>query len=382
MHNEQGMGFGRAASRMAVPFAAYALLLLLCFILAIGFKQSANEGGEIPLPSADSLYQAWKGVSTAGDGGWYMSIARDGYERAPVDASGQHNWAYFPGYPLLLKLTGIQIVPALLANALFAFLGYTLLRMHVARYFDVATADAAVVFLIFFPFSKSLFALRPEALIFLCWCAALVAWSSGRKNLAIGVTALAVLLKPEGLAILAYFFIDEVQAMRREGFRLSRYARLAIPLLPVVGYSLYIHALTGDPLAWAKAQAAWGSELFTQPWEQTLQLLDAPMLVGRWGWDFLFVNAICSVAGVALIVAAALRPALRPAAAFGAAIFLLSFLNFGYWQMARHLAVAPTMALGFAALPERLRNGLSPLFIGLGAVTLYLFAAGAQSVLT
>lgn len=370
------MKFGEAASRVLVPFLAVKLLLLLSFIMVMGFGLPANDDGEIPLPVLSEVAGSWSHVATQGDGQWYQRIASEGYEKVPANAPGQHNWAYFPGYPLVLKLSGGHLMPALLASSLFAFLGYVFLRMHVARYCSVATADAAVMFLMFFPFGNSLGTLRPEALIFLCWCAALVMWSSGRKNLAIAISAFAVLLKPEGLAILAYFFVDELQAIRRDGFRVSRCARLAIPLLPVIGFSLYIHALTGDPLAWAKAQAAWGAQLFVQPWQQTLQLFDTPMLVGRWGWDLTFINVICSLMGVVLIVVAAFKPVLRPAAAFGAAIFFLSFLNFGYWQMGRHLAIAPAMTLGFVALPERIRSGLLMFTAGLGTLVVYLFAQG------
>ena len=376
MQNRSSTGFNEAAGRIILPFLACKLLLLAAFMLANGLGKPANGDGEIRLPALETTYRDWLGVATSGDGQWYERIARNGYEHVPADAPGQHDWAYFPGYPILLKISGIHILPALLASSLFAFFGYVFLRMHIGRFFDSTTADASLALLIFFPFSSSLGTLRPEALIFMGWCAALVAWSSGRKNLAIAVSALAVLLKPEGLAILAYFFIDELQATRRQGFKLSAYARLAIPLLPVAAFSIYIHSLTGDPLAWAKAQAAWGSQLFVQPWQQTLQLLTAPMLVGRWGWDLTFVNVVCSFVGVIFMVSAAFKPMLRPAAAFVAAIFLLSFLNFGYWQMGRHLAIAPTLVYGYAALPERVRGAIFPFMIGIGSLALYLLALG------
>lgn len=368
--------FREALRRMLLPFLAVKLLLLVGLVLKDAVGQ--GEHGWVPMPEATRIQEAWIGASISGDGQWYMRLAEEGYERVAWDSEGQHNWAYFPVYPLFLNLIGRDVVTALVASSIFAFAGYVFLRMYLARYFDPASADSAVVFMMFFPFANALGTMRPEAMIFMCWSAALMAWSSGRKNLAIWVSALAVALKPEGLAILAYFFVDELLAIRKEGFKPWRLLRLVIPILPLLAFSLYIYAITGHPLAWAKVQASWGSEFLVQPWRQTLELLESPMVVGRWGWDLTFVNVLCSLVGIVVTVAAALRRDSWPAAAFLAAVLLLSFLNFGYWQMGRHLAIAPTVAVGFALLPASVRIALQPVMVGMGAMTLLMFAMGLR----
>lgn len=372
------VGFWQAAKRTLLPFLAVKLLLLVALVMKSAVVPPQEVRSAIPMPSVAAVYNSWLAVSTAGDGRWYLRLAREGYDRVPYGTPGQHNWAYFPGYPAFLRLTGINIPLALVASSMFAFVGYVLLRMYLGRFLEPQVADTAVAFLIFFPFSNALGTLRPEAMIFMCWTASLLAWVEGRKNLAIWISVVAVVLKPEGLAILAYFFMDELLASRKEGVKPQRYLRLGIPLIPLALFSVYMFRLTGEPLAWAKIQEAWGSKFLVQPYEQTVDLFKNPLLVGRWGWDLTLVNVVCSVIGIGAIAAAAARPAYLPAAAFAAAVFLLSFLNFGYWQMGRHLAIAPTLAMGFALLPYRVRGTLVLFVAGVGAMTLLMFAYGLR----
>jgi hypothetical protein len=65
------------------------------------------------------------------DGSWYISVARDGYEKKPFDLEKEHNWAFFPLYPLTIRavasVTGQYRLMAIALSNLFFFLALILL---------------------------------------------------------------------------------------------------------------------------------------------------------------------------------------------------------------------------------------------------------------
>src|SRR3990172_7421734 len=92
-------------------------------LVAVVFFVTLRLPGFIPgAPSSGAA------LASRGDASWYLQIARLGYEARPFDASVQHDWAFFPLYPLLLRaaawftgeypLTGIGLSSALFLVAL------------------------------------------------------------------------------------------------------------------------------------------------------------------------------------------------------------------------------------------------------------------------
>ncbi|MGA9994131.1 MAG: hypothetical protein WBP93_01900, partial [Pyrinomonadaceae bacterium] len=79
------------------------------------------------------------------DAGWYLDIAKNGYEEKQFAADDYHNWAFFPLYPLLwrfaAKLTGGFLLTGAALSNLFLF--FALVLLHKTAYAftgDEATA--------------------------------------------------------------------------------------------------------------------------------------------------------------------------------------------------------------------------------------------------
>ena len=166
--------------RNAVPAAAYAfvttralvfLILLVSSCLTLG--PASDEVRTLRFARPPQGFRAvLESTVSGGDAAWYLSIARSGYEHRKFDAAVPHSWAFFPGFPLLVRAGGIvgggMVLPALVtSNLLFLF---ALVWFHmVARRlgYDSKVADRAVFYLsaspaaYFFsvPLSESIFLL-------------------------------------------------------------------------------------------------------------------------------------------------------------------------------------------------------------------------------
>ncbi len=71
-------------------------------------------------------------LASRGDASWYLEIARFGYEARPFDAAAQHDWAFFPLYPLLLRaaawLTGEWPLTGVALSSTFFLVGLALVH--------------------------------------------------------------------------------------------------------------------------------------------------------------------------------------------------------------------------------------------------------------
>lgn len=90
---------------------------------------------------------------TVWDAAWYERIAKDGYHGGVVH--GGHDFAFFPAWPLLMKVTSLGVLPlvetgALLANLLFVAAVIVIWRVLADRLGE-RTATAGVVLLSFAP---------------------------------------------------------------------------------------------------------------------------------------------------------------------------------------------------------------------------------------
>jgi hypothetical protein len=231
--HEHGRGIDwRAALKAALlAFAVSRLLVLLSAGLAVAVAQqwSGNDGHEtlrlFDAASRASLEQR----TLANDASWYLSIIQSGYEARPFDASQQANWAFFPLHPMLWgSLVHLGVAPALggiLLAHLLLLAGLFQLHRWVQLVRDRASADRAV-------FCVALF---PTAYFFS------LPWTE----------SLFLLLSASALLAIA----------RRQWGRASRiwlFAALAgTGLLLFMGW---LWLKTGNPLAFADIQSAWGRD--------------------------------------------------------------------------------------------------------------------------
>jgi hypothetical protein len=234
------------------------------------------------------------------DAGWYLQIVTDGYHYAAGDSAVQQNIVFFPAYPMLMRalgrllggdMTGYVAAGMLISIGSFAGALVYIYAFARDRYGD-DTARAAIWLLAAYPFAIFFGALYTESLFLLGTAGAFYHFSKqqfGRATLwglLVGLTRLNGSLLALPLGMLALWprlsattafgptlrrgsgpthgsapadlergssAVDD-GASRRDAKALA----VAAPVLGLAIYALFIWRLTGDPLAFASSQMAWG----------------------------------------------------------------------------------------------------------------------------
>jgi hypothetical protein len=107
-----------------------------------------------------------------GDSAWYVQIARDGYDRVTFSNERQHNWVFFPLYPLVLasvaSWSGAYLLSgAAISNLLFLIALVLLHKLVTQLGYDRATADRTLFYSAAFPAGYFFSLPLPESL-YLC----------------------------------------------------------------------------------------------------------------------------------------------------------------------------------------------------------------------
>lgn len=256
---------------------AAVLLVGLLAVYVFGFPP--GQGPIAPVDEVATLLHRW-------DTGWYLGIVRNGY-RPSGEAFAQQNIAFFPLYPLLTRavgeILGERWLLAGLLVSLAAFAGGLAYLFRIGK-LVCRTADGprlAVALVAAYPFAVFFSAVYTESLFLLCAAGAFF-HALRRQPVAAAAWALgAGLTRPNGVLLAAPLaaFVA-ARAWPRLGGTWSggswpgaegagpeatgagwRWGDLLMVAAPVAGlclYAAYIWGLTGDPLAWMKAQAGWG----------------------------------------------------------------------------------------------------------------------------
>lgn len=275
------------------------LLVAWLAIDAIGFSERPQfRVSEEPL---------WN-LSARWDAGWYLGIARAGYQWRRDSAGRQQNIAFFPAFPLLMRTAGeILTVPARLTGQselwggessrfLLGGVGVSLLAFWWALHYlfrlaahrmSESQAAGAVALLASYPFALFYGAPYTESLYLLTTVAAFFHLRRHQYWAASGWGLLAGLTRPNGfllslpLAMLAmapmvtrppwrwrkHSAVAEVSLESKadgsdsaQGWRPTLPA-LGAALTPVLGmllFSAYLGFAFGRPFVWTEAQSGWG----------------------------------------------------------------------------------------------------------------------------
>lgn len=203
----------------------------------------------------DSYNQGvWYGILARWDTNWFLYIADRGYTGIL--------WAFFPLYPLslrVLKLAPLNpyLLLTLFSNLLFLGILYLLYRIAFDESGKEDLARGVVAGACFFPFSFYFSAPYTESLsLFLLLCSYYLAkrgWWLGAFMSAMLAAATRV---TGGLIVflLGVEFLRQYKAKKVYGFRAVGF--LLIPM-GVVVYLLFLQVRAGDPLAFLQAQQAW-----------------------------------------------------------------------------------------------------------------------------
>jgi hypothetical protein len=309
----------------AVVYLAVRIALFLIAATAWGLTkehQSSMPNGQ-PLP----LTNGWQNMFTDWDkldANWFLYIAKVGYSNHNATA------AFYPGYPMLVRLVGYLCLGHLLLAAYLvsnvALLGALVLLYRLTeREYDEAAARRAVLYLAIFPTALFLFGLYSESLFLLFAVGAFYLARRGRWWWA-GVAGIgATLTRSSGIIVALALAVEAVHQTvedRRDAAsapspgRLTatlaaRLAASAVPLAGTLAYLLFWRLRYHD---WSRSitlERTWFHRRFTPPWRSlwhgfTLAVQRAPM--GNHAvWTFDFVLVAVGLA-LGIWVAARTRP--------------------------------------------------------------------------
>ncbi len=197
----------------------------------------------------------------AWDAGWYLQVAKHGYHAAPVTLTAtnvHHDFAFFPLWPLVIRATTLDPIPAavtavVLANLLFV-IGAVLAWRLLADRLGVSVATGALVLLAFSP-AAYVFSLAYSEPLFLLIAAGY--FLTRRDPVRHGaLSALAMLARIAGAAIVASAMVVAITTRGRE-----RRAAVLAAVLGGVAFAAwcgYIALLTHDPAGFLLGSPSWG----------------------------------------------------------------------------------------------------------------------------
>ncbi len=200
------------------------------------------------------------------DGAWYIEVARHGYATIHFGHTRHASRAFFPGYPLLVRiLSTVTPAPALLSalivtTVLGGVVALLVWRL-VAEISGEAAARRAVALFCFAPGAFVLSMAYSEAL-FLVGAVACVMFLIRRQWFWAGAfAALASFTRPNGVAVVGTCAIVALVAIKRD----REWRSLAAPIIGVTGtvaYFAFLLVNTGDAFAWFAAERrGWGDRV-------------------------------------------------------------------------------------------------------------------------
>lgn len=353
---------------LAVPFlASRAMLLLVGWLALLSFQNlPANPGTwelkpdgavGVAAPYLSPVSHPVLNMLSRWDGGWYHSVAKEGYKFTP---GRQSNSAFFPLYPLLMRviyavLPGNTDATWILAGcvvsnvALLIALAYLvqLLRLD----FDHETAARAALYLLVFPTTFFFSAVYSESVFLVATVASFYYVRRSRWLLASAFGAAATLTRSPGILLGAPLLLEYL-AQREFRWRAIRANVLWLGLLPaaLVAHMIYLQHAVGNAMAIQDAQRAWGGEwgALSWPWTPVVRFVHAP-------WMFNDVMNFSFAAAVLILVVLTARR-LRPSYGLYAAIcywFITSWSTFE--SMPRYVLV---IFPAFAVLAKLGRNAV------------------------
>ena len=211
----------------------------------------------------------WK-VFALWDGAWYIRLAQDGYPRAippGVGAPAQTTLAFFPVYPLCVRLVAAVLPVSTLTAALLVSWSFGLLACAavwlVAR--EVLGITGATRVAVAFAFAPGAFVLSmayAEGTMILAAALCLYGLLQRRWLLAGLCGALATAARPNGLPVVAAAAVavavvlcERHRGPGRLGLAPLGMAPLALAPLGMAGFFCFLWARTGSPLTWFRAEA-------------------------------------------------------------------------------------------------------------------------------
>jgi hypothetical protein len=259
-----------------------------------------------PLVTAEDFTDVWN----VWDGRLYIDIARDGYSASPLNEAGMANYAFFPLYPLLIRLVASAVGNYALAGLIVSNICLVVSCVYIYRYVsldqdaDQGTARRAARYLILFPMAFLFSAVLTESLFVALSIACLYYARRGNWLIAGLLGFFVPLTRLPGMAILVpltYEYLRQHVSWRPEA-RLPDIRGLLKPgmltlFLPIAGlgtWAAYNYYLLGDLLGFIHIQSTWGGRFAIPPIELLTRLIPTN--------GYIFTGAIFTVAALVLMI--------------------------------------------------------------------------------
>ena len=216
---------------------------------------------------ADFNLPHWLNSLANFDGIHYLLIARQGYS--------QWEQAFFPVYPLLIKLLTFVVNNGLIVSLLISNIAFLIGLFILSRLIDKKHAFWFLVFILVFPTSFFFGAVYTEGLFFLLFVSTLYFLKKQKYLLTSLVVTLASLTKLIGVFLIIPIFFHWIK--KRKSF-----ATIAAPLVGLGIYCIYLFKTTGDPFFFLTSQPIFGANRSTS-------LIFLPQVV--WRYIKIFITA-------------------------------------------------------------------------------------------
>lgn len=296
-----------------------------------------------------SMPSEWLRIWGVWDSAMYIDIAKYGYF-VPADVTKVANYAFFPLYPLLMRLLGMAVDDPALAGFIISnacllvscFYLYRLVRLDS----DERIAMRSIKYLFLFPTAFVLSGILTESLFLALSLACLYYAKKGNWHLAGALGFFAALTRPYGVVIILPVLYEYIKSkeLRLEKIRADALWMLLIPA-GISAYAVYCYYLTGDFLAFAHIQSAWGGRL-SDPITQLWGRLSAPGTV-----EVLFGG--CFTLAALAVMLLSYRKVGFSLWLYGLMLILIPLSTpSSAWSMARYIVVAFPLFIVFARLGE------------------------------
>jgi hypothetical protein len=293
----------------------------------------------------------------------FRKVAQYGYDGYPAHYPDRDIAAFFPGFPLVLRVVHAVVPSWTGAGLLVSFVAGGVAVVYLARLAELDGVDGsrAVLLLVLSPYAVFLAVGYSESLFLALALPGWYAARRGRWEAASLLVAGACLVRISGLFLaigLAVMWATTSRDRRELPW-------LAAPFLALLGFMAYLRQLTGDWLRWQHAQAeGWGRHL-TSPVTALRNTWDAAHEAGlgpEFRWSY-YAQIACVAVGLVVVGVSLARREWGEATYIGLSVAALAtstvylsieratLLWFPLWiVLARWTAARPWLLWGYLVL--------------------------------
>ena len=298
---------GQRIGQLDINDWAYIVILFVVsriILTVIGYIAHIYLWHQTPA-TLDDLVNIWN----VWDGRQYVDIAQFGYSAIPFNAEGMANYAFFPLYPLLMRVVELIIRDYAISGLITSNIALLISCYYIFKYVsldpdtDKATARRTVKYLILFPTAFLFSAVLTESLFVALSIACLYYARKGNWPVAGALGFFVAITRLPGLAIVVplgyeYFKQHVVWSEGVKGFRRLLNPSILTLLLPPLGLGLwaaYNYRLTGDLLGFIHVQEGWGGGQLIFP------LIELANSLQQYS-AYIFIGAVCTLAALVIMI--------------------------------------------------------------------------------